>query len=612
MKNGTILKTLRQKLTTADIAAVFLLLLLIVYLILCARNGIGVPDESFYLTIPQRVFNGDGLISDDWHVSQFSSFMQYPFYVLFRWITGSTEGIILYFRCLYIFFQCLCSVICWTAFRRYGYKGLIGIAYFAFFVPVSVMAVNYYTASIWPAMILASAFFRKRKPGGLLLSVYGVLIALTALAEPMTALLWFFYTGAVLVRFLDAKRKAPRVQQYAFLLLPKTFRFLLYGVLLAAGLFLPYLFKNNSLTDISANFVHLFTGTEYDFGSGNFLLSTNLLKEVLQLYGTVPAFGIAILTLLAFVLRRFRTILKSFFTLALLVLTTLAFWKLQGASLSGPAYSLLIRYFGFPMFLSGPACMLLLEERDRKLEAFWWITFSVGLLTDISSEIMIGTAAFTSGAASVILMLQLLSESFCSFRSNKTKWKRAAFAVVSLSAALLLTENIGAYVMFDLNRINTTFIEDCSAVDPDKGNADLQIEKGPMKGLYTTFRIHRIYNAYLQDLDRIKMERTGSFYVYGLYGYLYLYLYDAPSSSLSAWYVKNEESRQLEYYSLHPDKIPEYVYIPYYYCFTYRTVTTDRNDDLTVEQKLQNLQSLFVCHVTEGEAGLIVHVTGAK
>ena len=593
-------------------AAVFLLLLLIVYLVLCARNGIGVPDESFYLTIPQRVFNGDGLISDDWHVSQFSSFIQYPFYALFRWITGSTEGIILYFRCLYIFFQCLCSVICWTAFRHYGFKGLIGIAYFAFFVPVSVMAVNYYTASIWPAMILASAFLREHKPGRLLLFVYGVLIALMVLAEPLTALLWFFYTGAVLVCFLDAKRKAPRFRQNLFLLRPRTFRFLLYGVLLTAGLFLPYLFKNNSFAAISANFIHLFTGTEYDFASGNFLLSVNLLKEILQLYGTVPACGIAVLTLLAFVFRRFRTVLKPFFTLVLLILTTLAFWKLQSASLSGPSSSLLIRFFGFPMFLSGPACMLLLEERDKKLEAFWWMTFSVGVLTDISSEIIIGSAAFTSGAVSVLLMLQLLSESFCSFRKNKNKWKKAAFAVVSLSTALLLTENIGAYVMFDLNRINTTFIEDCSAVDPDKGNADLQLEKGPMKGLYTTFRIHRIYNAYLQDLDRIKTERTGSFYVYGLYGYLYLYLYDAPSSSLSAWYVKNEESRQLEYYYLHPDKIPEYVYIPYYYCFTYRTVSTARSDDLTMEQKLQNLQSFFDCHVTEGEAGLIVRVTGVK
>ena len=612
MTTDSISKTNRRKISAVDYAAAAVFLLLVVFLALCARNGIGVPDESFYLTIPQRVFNGDGLISDDWHVSQFSSFIQYPFYAVFRWITGSTEGIILYFRCLYIFFQCLCAVICWPSFRRYGFIGLAGISYFAFFIPVSVMAINYYTASLWPVMILSSAFLRDRKPGRLLLFAYGILIALTVVAEPMAALLWFAYTGAVLVRFLAAKRKTPRLKQGAFLLRPQTFRFLLYGILVTAALFLLFLFKNNSWADIAANIGNLFTGTEYDFSTGDFLISGAILKEAVRFYGTWPAYGIGALTLLTFLTRRYRAVLKPFIATALFILTAFALLSVFREPFSASSYSLLIRFFGMPMFLSGPVCMMLLNEREKRLEAFWWLTFSVGLLTDISSEVMIGIAAFSAGAASAMLMLRLISECFASCRINTDRLKKTAFAASALVLALTFLINTGAYVLFDVKRTTTTYIEDCSALDFNNGKADTLIGRGPLKGLYTTPTIHRIYNAYLDDLDTIEAARSGAVYIYGLYGYLYLYLYNAPSSALSAWYVKNEEARQAEYFRLHPDKTPEYIYIPQYYCFTYRTVLTDSYDDLTTERKLHNLRESFECNVTEGNAGLIVHITGTK
>ena len=95
----------KKKITVADIISAAVFVLIAVYLLMHLRNGIGLPDESFYLTVPQRIFNGDGLVSSEWHVTQFSSFAQYPFYALFRFVTGSTDGIILFFRVLYVFFS---------------------------------------------------------------------------------------------------------------------------------------------------------------------------------------------------------------------------------------------------------------------------------------------------------------------------------------------------------------------------------------------------------------------------------------------------------------------------------------------------------------------------
>lgn len=609
---GTIEKTNKRKLSAVDYVAAAMFLLLVFFLALCARNGIGVPDEAYYLSFAQRVFNGDGLISDEWHIAQFSSFILYPFYALFRWSTGSTEGIILYFRCLYIFFQCLCAVICWPAFRRYGFKGLFGLAFFAFFTPLSIMAVNYYTAPQWSAMILASAFLREKKPKKLLLFVYGILIALMVVVQPMTALLWFAYTIAVLVCFLDTKRQKQQFQHGSFLLQPHTFRFLLYGILATSALFLLYLFKNNSLSEIAVNFTYLFTGKGHDFTTGDFFISAYTLKEVLRYYGKVPVYGIVALTLLTFLLRRHRTAVRPFILLILLLLTTLALYNSRIASANGlNDLWMLYMFFGMPLYLSGPVCMMLLEKRDKRLEAFWWSTFAIGLLTDISSNIVIGTAIFSAGSVSAILMLLLLTECFRSFRTASLRWKRIASAVASVLLALTVVENIGSGVLFDLNRIEKSFIEDYSALDYTQGKADRLLDKGPMKGLYTTATIERIYNDYLSDLDSIRSVLTGHIYVYGLYGYMYLYLCDAPSSSCSAWYSMNEEPRQWEYFCLHSEKIPEYIFIPRYYAFTYRTLVSE-GSDLTVEHKLQNMQNWFECDITEGKAGLILHVTGVK
>ena len=79
-----------------------------------AFYGIASPDESFYLTIPYRIINGDALFVDEWHASQLSSFLLWLPMKLYISITGGTDGIVLFFRCLF--------VICQTAVSCYTYK----------------------------------------------------------------------------------------------------------------------------------------------------------------------------------------------------------------------------------------------------------------------------------------------------------------------------------------------------------------------------------------------------------------------------------------------------------------------------------------------------------
>lgn len=593
-----------NKMTAVDLSAAAVFVVLAVFLFMNLKNGIGVPDESFYLTIPHRVFGGDGLISDEWHVSQFSSFIQYPFYVLFRRLTGSTDGIILFFRYLYVFFQLSCTVVCWSAFRKYGFKGLAGLACFAFFIPVTVMSVSYHTVSLWISMILASAFLRERKPGRFLLFLYGVLIALGVLSQPLTAVLWFAYTAAVCYYAVRMKRKGIRPP---FPMRGRTFLYLLSGILLTAALFLLYLFKNNSLSEIFANIGYLFTEENHNFISGDFLLPTQSVLRAVELYGIVPSIGIAVLTVLTAAAKKYRETLKPFFAAALLFFTVFSVIKACRAMKDTSCYTLLINYFGIPVFLAGPVCMLLLRSPRKELTVFWWFLFFVGLLTDISSDILIGSAAVAAGAASVILLLLVSEECIKELRQTDKAGRKTAACVTALCLLLTFTANAAFQTVYDINTVRKPLIEAYTALDNCGGKTDTVITDGPLKGIRTTATIGRIYSTYLADLDTIASDCGGAVYIYGLYGYLYLYLCDTPSAAYSAWHTTGDEERMSDYFDAHPDKQPEYIYIPFYYAFTYRTPVT-RLYDSTPQEKLDELTRRFDCEVEKGKAGYIVRI----
>ena len=73
-------KQSRTELAVSGVLFAVLFVLFAFCLFACAKYGAKGADESFYLTIPHRLLLGDGLVSDEWHPSLFSSFFLYlPF-----------------------------------------------------------------------------------------------------------------------------------------------------------------------------------------------------------------------------------------------------------------------------------------------------------------------------------------------------------------------------------------------------------------------------------------------------------------------------------------------------------------------------------------------------
>ena len=52
------------------------------------RYGFPIPDETFYVTIPHRILQGDAFFIDEWHLSQMTGFLQIPFVWIYEFITN--------------------------------------------------------------------------------------------------------------------------------------------------------------------------------------------------------------------------------------------------------------------------------------------------------------------------------------------------------------------------------------------------------------------------------------------------------------------------------------------------------------------------------------------
>ena len=101
----------------------FIFLAAIIAALLLHLSGILTPlpynDEALYPTVPLRFMNGDVMMQHEWHFTQFSSLFLYLPVMAWMNIKGSTEGMILFLRIVYLIIHTLAAFVIYKAFRRY-------------------------------------------------------------------------------------------------------------------------------------------------------------------------------------------------------------------------------------------------------------------------------------------------------------------------------------------------------------------------------------------------------------------------------------------------------------------------------------------------------------
>jgi len=178
-------------------------------------------DESFYLSLADRLYRGGAPFIDEWHPAQFYAPLLLPFYALYRTATGGVEGIILYFRLLYVGLSFIVAIFSyWCLKRSFGRFLACCIALtYLFYIRGSILGMSYYSLSttfFFVGLMLGLLSYRRiinevdigepSVPRVLLPMAAGIAFALAVICNPYIIVFWFIACLTGLIRAVMLRR----------------------------------------------------------------------------------------------------------------------------------------------------------------------------------------------------------------------------------------------------------------------------------------------------------------------------------------------------------------------------------------------------------------------
>lgn len=514
--------------------------------------GFGGNDEAFYLTVPQRFNMGDALIKDEWHLSQLSGFLLMPFVWLFTTITGTTEGIILAARVLYIIFHATVSIVIYSRIRKYGYVSVFASVLYFIYTPYDIMAMSYNTMGLdfvtLAGVIMGTASYKKKLP----LIVSGVAFAAAVLCCPYLAVAYILYGICVLIHTF-IKNKETKFILKSELFAGKTFLFFSIGIFALAAVFLVFALTRVSIKEIFNYLPYLMTDPEHP----QIALGTRFGMYFKSIYNCHSHFKIALFSYLVMIvvmiIDRKR---KSHRSIYLIVTTAIVIfcYVLLLPQLTYSTYNAIM----FPLIFIGITSYILCENKPKPLFASLFvpgIIYSFAICFSSNQYFYVISMVITaSNIASYVFLAQLL-------REMKTTQDNIEYAVWVKRGSFLFV----AFMIFLQGAFQITVkAEHCFWESGNTSNLTAQIKNGPAKGIYTNVNNCNTYEQIYSDLQYYKNKQEDKILFLTSKTWCYLAV-DFPYGTLSAW-ISGEKPSSVErlktYYRVNHEEIPKYIYIP--------------------------------------------------
>ena len=514
--------------------------------------GFGGNDEAFYLTVPQRFNMGDALIKDEWHLSQLSGFLLMPFVWLFTTITGSTEGIILAARVLYIIFHATVSIVIYSRIRKYGYVSVFASVLYFIYTPYDIMAMSYNTMGLdfvtLAGVIMGTASYKKKLP----LIVSGVAFAAAVLCCPYLAAAYILYGICVLIHTF-IKNKETKFILKSELFAGKTFLFFSIGIFALAAVFLVFALTRVSIKEIFNYLPYLMTDPEHP----QIALGSRFGMYFKSIYNCHSHFKIALFSYLVMIvvmiIDRKR---KSHRSIYLIVTTAIVIfcYVLLLPQLTYSTYNAIM----FPLIFIGITSYFLCENKPKPLFASLFvpgIIYSFAICFSSNQYFYVISMVITaSNIASYVFLAQLL-------REMKTTQDNIEYAVWVKRGSFLFV----AFMIFLQGAFQITVkAEHCFWESGNTSNLTAQIKNGPAKGIYTNVNNCNTYEQIYSDLQYYKNKQEDKILFLTSKTWCYLAV-DFPYGTLSAW-ISGEKPSSVErlktYYRVNYEEIPKYIYIP--------------------------------------------------
>lgn len=493
--------------------------------------SVNTTDEAYYVGTVYRLWFGDGMLCDEWNpTQQMCSFWLYPFYVLFRLILGSNEGMILAFRLLYIVFQLFISGYLYTKLKRLGYISFFPVFFYLLSTAFNINSLSYNTMANSCLVALLATLALMEKPDWKTCIWCGIFASIVVMANPYAVFAYVLYgigCAAVTLIFKKLKKETPEALQFGM--------FFKMSLTAAAVLvvFLIFTFRNATLERIVKNLPYI-VGDQEHYQRWDVKIS-DYFRYFKEHY-----LGSTIVPILVSLVALFdkKRVEHGKVYMGIAVISVVPYMIYHGMISDYVPVNLVtvpICFLGIPAYVVS-------EERPKKVFYAWYIPAMfypfIVQITSNTGPLAVSAAFVTAGAAAVLLT------AFWAKSQEGKLWTSAIYAVIILQLGMMLMLRI-TYVWADapLSELTT------------------KVERGAAKGLYTTAEAEQYYNEVYDDLDALDMKEDDGFLVIGSDPLLYLYA-EKEVASYSTWQVYTNETRLYRYYEVHDGegKFPSVVY----------------------------------------------------
>ena len=543
---------------SSEIAFLFGMIVLLVFLIWRCRFGFAQKDECFYLTIPYRVCQGDKLLLHEWHETQLSGLLLIPFMKAYLLIHAGTEGIVLAFRILFTVIWWLAAFFFYHRLRTFSlYGAMTASVCFLLYAPLGIIALSFYSMGL--LLFLAVCILTAVSPQGKRNQCFiGVLFAAAVLCNPYLVFFWLLFCVYTLF------------DRLFFHHLPKGYwLYTTLGIGVVFSLFCLLMLAESPIQDYLKTLPLILDDPEHPMTP----FWEKALYIVYHARQVNPYwFGLVILSLAVVLQTKLcKTTCLGFLLTCGLVIALLLSYRV--------GYHL-INFDMFPLALLGLFCTACSKDAEiRKLFFAIWVP---GLLFSLCCGISSSTAyrAFSTASTVMTVASVLMGVRFLTVQREDSNTGSRKIWIMTLVFAI--TAFVQLFCEFT-DRYHDVY-------DGDKiSNQTVLAEAGPEKGIWMNPDIYEFYSKTQADLKSIR-EDPAIEKVLFLSRNTFLYLNaEKENASYSAWLsgiTEHTISRLMKYYQMFPDKIPEAVFFDRdYVAFvpTFEALGYQRSDENTSE-----------------------------
>lgn len=540
-------------------------------------------DESFYVSIPFRLVNGDSLIQHEWHLTQFSSFFQYLPVYIWTSIKDSADSIIIFLRCVYLSIHTIIAIVIYGFFRKHGKWAVMASMMFFVQIPYRYITISYQSVFVISVLLLSLCLLSIYQKNSIHFYIFaGICFGCCCVCNPLFCSVFLLYllicalwtkrqdlasamirmnssnalkSGKKLTKRQKKEQKKqildafPNMEKYSCFFTKKAILWFSCGLSIIAVIAIVFFFSTGgTFYSIQDNIENLLNSSEYGITSSSIF---SKLKETINYFSMANLNMPWILPVLFIALlldKKRQTNKHRFVYLSISILWSILF--IFAILKVSDFYSFA---FSLPFFIFSTICYILTKNKNKNLFYCMYIPCLIATVFQYLAAnthlAAIGVVLAINNVAGVLFAMDLwkemcpiLQSSSETTKKQKTNWFRNII-IVGFSLQILF------YGIFYQH-------EQVHRKD------SLKASVGPYKGLYMTEKQYNEYNKSINDLDLIKdiSQEYEPVLLASFNSWMYLYL-DRPIATYTTWYPGTLEPKLLiNYYRENPEKIPKYIY----------------------------------------------------